>query len=107
MEPQEYLSKLNGMLVEKQGLLKDFLDLTLMQKEALSRDDFDELEILLAKKQAKMDAVDKLDRQFIEIADALKKELGIKSLDELPSKDVPGPGTSRKIRPLCSTFYKG
>lgn len=90
MEPQEYLSNLNDILVKKQALLREILDFTRLQKEALSKDDFDKLEILIAKKQARMDAVDRLDRQFLEHAEGLKKELGIESLEELPSKKISG-----------------
>jgi len=90
MEPSDYLVKLNDILVKKQALLGEILDLTRRQKEALLRDDFNELEILIARKQAKMDAVDRLDRQFLEHAEGLKKELGIESLEELPSKKISG-----------------
>ncbi|HOQ74935.1 MAG TPA: flagellar protein FlgN [Thermoclostridium sp.] len=90
MEPQEYLSNLNDILVKKQALLREILDFTRLQKEALSKDDFDKLEILIAKKQARMDAADKLDRQFIKLVEGLKEKMGIKSLDELPFGRIPG-----------------
>lgn len=90
MEPQEYLARLNEILVNKQALLKEISGFTRLQKDALTRDDFDGLEILIAKKQARMDAVDKLDQQFVVYMEGLKRETGIKSLDELPSRRIPG-----------------
>lgn len=90
MEPQVYLSRLNEILVQKQARLKEMLDLTRLQKEAIAGDDMDELELLIAKKQARMDAVDKLDEQFVVYLEGLKRSLGIKSLDELPAWQIPG-----------------
>lgn len=90
MEPQVYLSRLNEILVQKQARLKEMLDLTRLQKEAIADDDMDELELLIAKKQARMDAVDKLDEQFLVYLQGLKRTLGIKSLDELPAWHIPG-----------------
>ena len=37
-----------------------------------------------------MDAVDKLDEQFLVYLQGLKRTLGIKSLDELPAFQIPG-----------------
>jgi len=90
MEPQVYLSRLNEILIKKQALLREILDLTRQQKEALASDSLDELEILIAKKQTKMDAVDKLDEQFMVYLEGLKRRLGIKTLDELPAWRIPG-----------------
>jgi len=90
MEPQVYLSRLNEILVQKQARLKEMLDLTRLQKEAIAGDDMDELELLIAKKQARMDAVDKLDEQFLVYLQGLKRTLGIKSLDELPAWHLSG-----------------
>jgi len=90
MEPQVYLSRLNEILIKKQALLREILDLTRQQKEALASDSLDELEILIAKKQTKMDAVDKLDEQFVVYLEGLKRSLGIKTLDELPAWRIPG-----------------
>ena len=92
MEPQEYLSRLNEILVNKQALLKEISGFTRLQKDALTRDDFDGLEILIAKKQARMDATDKLDQQFVVYMEGLKRKLGIDSFDQLPSKRIPGTG---------------
>lgn len=90
MEPQVYLSRLNEILIKKQALLREILDLTRQQKEALASDSLDELEILIAKKQTKMDAVDKLDEQFVVYLEGLKRRLWIKTLDELPAWRIPG-----------------
>lgn len=90
MEPQVYLSRLNEILIKKQALLREILDLTRQQKEALASDSLDELEILIAKKQTKMDAVDKLDEQFMVYLEGLKRRLWIKTLDELPAWRIPG-----------------
>lgn len=92
MEPQEYLSRLNEILVKKKTLLREISGFTRLQKEALSRDDYDEMEILIAKKQARMDATDKLDQQFVVYMEGLKRKLGIDSFDQLPSKRIPGTG---------------
>lgn len=90
MEPREYISRLNEILVKKQGLLEEIFDFTRQQKEALSEDNMNEMEILLAKKQVRMDAVDKLDQQFMVYMQGLKRTAGVKSLDELPAGQIPG-----------------
>ena len=87
MEPQEYLSRLNEILVKKKTLLREISGFTRLQKEALSRDDYDEMEILIAKKQARMDATDKLDQQFVVYMEGLKRTLGIDSLITAVQKD--------------------
>jgi FlgN protein. len=92
MEADRYILELNRLLTEKQALLKEILELTRRQKEAISKDDLNKLEILLAKKQTRMNAVDKLDCQFLELSESLKNELGINSLEELASKGIPGTG---------------
>ena len=91
MEPQEYLSRLNEILVKKKTLLREISGFTRLQKEALSRMTMMKWRFL-SQKQARMDATDKLDQQFVVYMEGLKRTLGIDSLDELPSKRIPGTG---------------
>lgn len=47
----------------KERLLKDILDITRVQKEALEKSDLEEFEGLLAQKQTKIDDIDRLHKE--------------------------------------------
>ena len=90
MEAKDYLSRLNEILVKKQAMLHEISGFTRLQKEALQSENYNELEVLIAKKQARIEAVDKLDEQFSVYSERLKSTLGIASFDELPQHSIPG-----------------
>ena len=71
-------------------MLHEISGFTRLQKEALQGENYNELEVLIAKKQARIEAVDKLDEQFSVYSERLKSTLGIASYDELPERQVPG-----------------
>lgn len=90
MEAKDYISRLIEILVKKQALLQEISGFTRLQKEALLAENYNELEILIAKKQARIDAIDKLDEQFSVYSERLKSIVGVSSFDELPQYHIPG-----------------
>lgn len=68
----------------KERLLKDILDITRAQKEALEKSDLEEFEGLLAQKQTKIDAIDRLHKEQPDTKEEKHKNLlkEIISLDE-------------------------
>jgi hypothetical protein len=90
MEAKDYLARLNEILVGKQAMLAEILGFTRMQREALQAERYDDLEVLIARKQERIEAVDKLDEQFAVYSARLKAALGIESFDELPQHGIPG-----------------
>ena len=90
MEAKDYLSRLNEILVKKQAMLREISGFTRLQRESLQGENYNELEILIAKKQERIEAVNKLDEQFSVYSSRLMDTLGITSFDHLPEYNVPG-----------------
>jgi hypothetical protein len=90
MEVRDYLSRMNDILIKKQALLQEISGLTRAQKDALQRENYNELEVLIAKKQTKIDAIDKIDEEFSVYSARLKSTLDIESFDDLPQYRVDG-----------------
>lgn len=90
MIPEEYVERLQELSDKKYVLLKDILYLSKAQAQSIKDDNEEELERLVAAKQSHIDAIDKLDEEFNAYFISLKKELGIKSLDELKGRSIKG-----------------
>lgn len=90
MEAKDYVQRLNEILEKKRGLLAEILSYTCLQKEAISQQNHNELEVLISRKQARIEGVDKLDEQFSVYSSRLKSALSIASLEDLPRFDLPG-----------------
>lgn len=90
MEAKDYIIRLNEILEQKIALLVEISGYTSLQKEALQNGNSDELEILIAKKQARIEAIDRFDEQFSVYSSRLKDLLGIKKFEELPKHHIPG-----------------
>ncbi|MCX7841537.1 MAG: flagellar protein FlgN [Clostridia bacterium] len=90
MTPEEYILRLIEASQKKYILLKDMLSITRVQSEAFREDGLDELERLIALKQAKIDEIGKLDEQFDVYYQRMKQELKVKSLEELEAHKIKG-----------------
>jgi hypothetical protein len=90
MEAKDYIQRLNELSLKKLSLLQELLLFTRSQKEIITAGRFEEMDSLIAEKQRRMDAVDKLDEQFLVYSSRLKSALAISSLEELPGFNIPG-----------------
>ena len=90
METQNYLVRLIEVSNKKYKLLEDMLQLYLQQHESLTANEMELQEEIIAKRQVLMDEVDHLDEQFHVYTERLKTTLGIRSLEELSSFNLPG-----------------
>ena len=97
METQNYLVRLIEVSNKKYKLLENMLQLYLQQEEELTANETDSQEMHIAKRQEIMDEVDKLDEQFHVYTERLKTTLGIQSLEDLSSFNIPGKAELKEI----------
>lgn len=90
MEPKDYIQRLNEISIKKSALIEELRLFTQNQNEAIRTGRYDDLERLLDDRKLRMDAVDKLDEQFLVYFSRLKSILSIGSLEELPRYNLPG-----------------
>ena len=86
---EKYIDRLTEILHKKQGFLQDILDLTESQAAAIDEESLEMLQKLIEDKQAKIDAIDKLDEEFNVYFQRLKSTLKINSLAELDAAGSP------------------
>jgi len=70
---------------------------TKSQNEVIKGQRFDEMDQLLKERQKRMDAVDKLDEQFVVYSTRLKELLSFRSFEELPQYNLPGTAELKKV----------
>lgn len=87
---EEYIGRLHEISLEKYSLLRDMLGLTEEQAKSISEEKIDSLEKLVVEKQAKIDKINKLDKEFEVYFFRLKRVLNVKKLDELKGLNVSG-----------------
>lgn len=85
-----YMQELIEILNKKISLLEQIFDLTNAQSLAIDDGDTGWLESLVAEKQDKIDAINKLDEEFDTYFACLKSLLNIKRMDELKTDEIPG-----------------
>ena len=90
MKAEEYIQRLIDISSKKISLLDEILLFTRSQNEVIKGQRFDEMDQLLKERQKRMDAVDKLDEQFVVYSTRLKEILSISSFEELPQHNLPG-----------------
>ena len=90
MKAEEYIQRLTDISSKKMALLDEILLFTKSQNEVIKGQRFDEMDQLLKERQKRMDAVDKLDEQFVVYSTRLKEILSISSFEELPQHNLPG-----------------
>lgn len=86
---EKYMDRLTEILHKKQGLLQEILDLTRSQTMAVDEEDLEKLQKLIEGKQARIDAIDRLDEEFNVYFQRLKSTLKINSLSELDTAGSP------------------
>lgn len=74
---------------EKNELLLEILQLTKLQKDVIEKEDMEELNYILDKKDKIMLEIDKIDVSFLTLYGQLKREENIDSLDEINTDKYP------------------
>ncbi|MBU5436597.1 flagellar protein FlgN [Tissierella sp. MSJ-40] len=74
---------------EKNELLLEILQLTKLQKDLIEKEDMEELNYVLDKKDKIMLEIDKIDVSFLTLYGQLKREENIDSLDEINTDKYP------------------
>ena len=87
---KETIDIMIGILSEKYEILKDILDLTISQTNAINNEEFGTLEKLVHEKQVKINLIEPLDERFSTTFTGLKDKLGIKSIEQLGSSNIKG-----------------
>jgi hypothetical protein len=97
MKAEDYIQRLIDISSRKMALMDEILLFTKSQNEVIKGQRFDELDQLLKERKKRMDAVDKLDEQFVVYSSRLKELLSIKSFEELPQYNLPGTAELKKV----------
>jgi preprotein translocase subunit SecA len=84
------VSEMTKILKEKETLLQDILKITESQNTSLTEEGLDELRKLIDEKQERIEKIDKLDERFKVIFQDLKKNLSVKSIEEIDPGRLPG-----------------
>lgn len=80
-------NKLVSLLEEKEKLVDRFLTLTTLQQEYILNDNFDELSKIVDEKGDLIERINRIDSEFLEEFESIKKQKGIKSFDEITDID--------------------
>ncbi len=103
MEPIKTIDKMNELSQKKLDLVKEMLLFTRSEKEAIVSGRMEDLETFLNEKQVRMDAVDKLDEEFIAYSARLKSALSVESLEDLPRHHLPG---AKELKEVVVTIHQ-
>lgn len=90
MEAKEYMQRIIEISSKKLVLFDEILLFARSQNEVIKGKRYEEMDPLLKERKKRMDAVDKLDEQFVVYSSRLKDTIGITTLEELPQVNVPG-----------------
>lgn len=86
---EKYFERMIEILRNKRNLLSEMLDLTQEQANVIKSDTLSVLQKLIEEKQARIDAIDKLDEEFSVYMGRLKTTTRVKSLEELDASSYP------------------
>jgi hypothetical protein len=95
MPGNNYQDRMIEILERKKTLLGDMMTLTEAQASVINADTLDKLQEIVEEKQRRIDEIDKLDEEFGIYLERLKKEFGIKRLDD---PDVPAFPQAEKLK---------
>lgn len=97
MKAEDYIQRLTDISSKKIALLDEILLFTKSQNEVIKEHRFDEMDQLLKERKKRMDAVDKLDEQFLGYSARLKELLSLSSFEGLPQHNLPGTAELKKV----------
>lgn len=90
MEAKDYIQRMNELSTKKLALIEEILLFTRSQNEVITAGRFEEMDSLIGEKQSRMDAIDKLDEQFVVYSTRLKSVASLNSFENLPQQNLPG-----------------
>lgn len=79
----EKIKKLTSLTRDKKSLLIELLDITEAQRDVIHNMDSEMLMNYITCKQGIIDKIDLLDKEYMEILEILKEELGVKTIENL------------------------
>lgn len=85
----QLISKLNQITEQKLKLFKEIYNVTVLQKEDIENNNAGNIEALVQKKQQIIDAIDELDKTFLEGYSQLKDELKLDRPDKIDTNRYP------------------
>ncbi|MGI6123071.1 MAG: flagellar protein FlgN [Acetivibrionales bacterium] len=97
MKAEDYIQRIIEISSNKLNLLEEILLFTRSQNEVIKGQRFDEMDQLLKERRKRMDAIDKLDQQFVVASAKLKELLSLSSFEELPQLNLPGTAELKKL----------
>lgn len=103
MDAKDYIARLNEINSEKLSLLDEILLFTKRQRDMILSGMLDDLGTMIAEKQYRMDAIDRLDEKFVVYAERLKQTLSISSLQSLADFGLPG---TRELKELVEKIHQ-
>ena len=104
---EEYVDRLYESLQKKLVILDAVYNDTKEQASAIDRDDYESLNLIIDKKQEKIDAILKLEDEFEIYFKRLKANLNVKSLDEIKALGIRGGGKLKeKVEEIVYTIAK-
>ena len=106
MRAENYIQRLIDISSKKIYLLDEILLFTKSQNEVIKGQRFDEMDQLLKERQKRMDAIDKLDEQFVVYSTRLKEVLSLNSFEELPKHNLPGTAELKRVVDSISQSIK-
>lgn len=77
------IDRLIELSSRKKNTLEEIFDLNIRQKDFIEEDNMEGINSMLTKKQALMEEIDNLDKEFMQIYDIVKREEGIESINVL------------------------
>lgn len=85
----QLIKDLNYITEQKLKLFKEILDITILQKEDIENNNAENISALIQKKQQVIDAIDKLDKSFLQGYQQLKDELKLDRPDRIDINKYP------------------
>lgn len=102
---EKYVERLIQISQKKLKLLQDMLLLTMAQAESINEDGVEALGKLISDKQEKIEEINRIDEEFGVYFYRFKKELKVKSLDELDLDNTAIKG-ARELKEVISEIMK-
>lgn len=97
------VSNLHQLIDKKIELFMEIKRLTFVQKEDIEKNEADNIEGLVAQKQAVINRIDEIDKAFSQQFELLKKQLGLASLEDADIKRYPELGDLKeKVRRILT-----
>ncbi len=86
---KELIEQLISISNRKLNLLNDMLKYTEEQKNAIDKEDIENIDLIINKKDKLIEEIDSLDLQFLTKFSQIKKENNIENIDELDIREYP------------------